>query len=281
MSMELYSSKQVKASSEHFCSYCGRKTEVGESIFRERGKFDGEFFTRYACPDCQKHMGAFWDYCDYECFNLIEDFSEWACETGIDHPMVGRCSLKRPITAQMVKEFRETTGAGIHESKEFLTLAEGNWDIALELHRVDGFAFILKDGNGNIVKNRREFIAKQLLAQKETKISKCEEHSVEAVHDSPPTNGLAYTYGGISGTFDRQWWLELVSDEDGNLDEEKVLAELHDFCNLIHSVSRVYDSITNGRISKPHTAPWVVISEVDDIMADLIREAVEEALEDQ
>lgn len=80
--------------------------------------------------------------------------------------------------------------------------------------------------------------------------------------------------------FDEEWWRQLVCDDDGVPDMEKVMAEFHDFDMLIRNMPRVYDAVTNGRISKPHTEAWVVIAEVEDITRGLIDEAVEETREE-
>lgn len=67
------------------------------------------------------------------------------------------------------------------------------------------------------------------------------------------------------------FWRELVCDEQGSLDAEKVKAELFDFHSLIGSVTKVYDSLTGGRLSKPHYAPEVVIAEVEDSFDEIIK----------
>lgn len=77
--------------------------------------------------------------------------------------------------------------------------------------------------------------------------------------------------------FDEEFWLRLVTDEDGALSKEKVLAELHDYSVLLDIVPKVYDEVTGGRASNPFTVPEVVCWLVED----RIERRVEEALEEQ
>ena len=77
--------------------------------------------------------------------------------------------------------------------------------------------------------------------------------------------------------FDEEFWLRLVTDEDGALSKEKVLAELHDYSVLLDIVPKVYDEVTGGHASNPFTVPEVVCWLVED----RIERCVEEALEEQ
>jgi hypothetical protein len=77
-----------------------------------------------------------------------------------------------------------------------------------------------------------------------------------------------------------EFWKELVTDENGNLDIEKVKCELADFSMLLHWVPRVYLHVTGGKVSKPNTWPSVVCSVHDDAVNDLVQEALDEAASD-
>lgn len=70
-----------------------------------------------------------------------------------------------------------------------------------------------------------------------------------------------YTQGGDDG-FDPNWWMEIVCDDDGVPDMEKVMAEFRDFQMLIRNICRVYDEITDGAISEPNADPSEVITAV-------------------
>lgn len=50
--------------------------------------------------------------------------------------------------------------------------------------------------------------------------------------------------------FDEEFWLRLVTDEDGALSKEKVLAELHDYSVLLDIVPKIYDEVTGGHSSQ-------------------------------
>jgi len=69
-------------------------------------------------------------------------------------------------------------------------------------------------------------------------------------------------------------WKELVCNEDGTLNMDKVMRELYDYSFLLASVPKVYCHITGGKISKPNTLPGVVIAEADDSYSN------EEVMED-
>lgn len=57
------------------------------------------------------------------------------------------------------------------------------------------------------------------------------------------------------------FWREIVCDGEGNLDREKVKAELFDFHFIMGQVSEVYDVITRGTLSKPNYYSKTVIAE--------------------
>ena len=70
----------------------------------------------------------------------------------------------------------------------------------------------------------------------------------------------------------REFWKPVVCNDDGTLNEDKVMRELHDYANFMDNVSKVYCHITNGKISKPNTLAEAVIAEADDSYAELERE---------
>ncbi len=77
-----------------------------------------------------------------------------------------------------------------------------------------------------------------------------------------------------------EWWTPIVYNADGNLDEEKVLAELHDFRFMIQEVPKVYSAVTGERCSKPNYYASGVLSAHEDYMAELIEEMRHEAVKD-
>jgi hypothetical protein len=60
---------------------------------------------------------------------------------------------------------------------------------------------------------------------------------------------------------------------------EQIQNELDDFHMVIGNVSKVYDHITKGRISKPNTLAEEVISVADDIVTELIMDEINEERE--
>lgn len=77
--------------------------------------------------------------------------------------------------------------------------------------------------------------------------------------------------------FDEEFWLRLVTDEDGALSKEKVLAELHDYSVLLDIVPKVYDEVTGGHASNPFTVPEVVCWLVEGRIERRVDEALEGA----
>jgi hypothetical protein len=59
-------------------------------------------------------------------------------------------------------------------------------------------------------------------------------------------------------------WKDLLCNEDGTLNKDKVMRELHDYSVLLEHVPKVYMHITGGKISKPNTLAGAVIAEADD-----------------
>ena len=52
MSMEFYNEKFQKAKKPHKCDCCFKTIEIGERYCYQSGKYDGDFFTRAWCRDC-------------------------------------------------------------------------------------------------------------------------------------------------------------------------------------------------------------------------------------
>lgn len=57
----------------------------------------------------------------------------------------------------------------------------------------------------------------------------------------------------------KEFWKELVTNEDGSLNSEAVKNELYDYKCMMDEVSKVYYDLTGGFFSKPNTiAPHVI-----------------------
>jgi len=78
----------------------------------------------------------------------------------------------------------------------------------------------------------------------------------------------------------KEFWQDIVMP-DGEWDLEQVKRELYDYAQFMEETSKVYDHITMGRVSKPNTTAEAVIAEADEVLNDLIREAIEEDREDR
>lgn len=62
----------------------------------------------------------------------------------------------------------------------------------------------------------------------------------------------------------QEFWKPIISP-NGEIDCEQIKKELYDYHCIMREVSKVYDHITRGRISKPNTVAEAVIGEADDI----------------
>lgn len=75
------------------------------------------------------------------------------------------------------------------------------------------------------------------------------------------------------------FWKDIV-EKNGLIDIEQVKKELYDYHVMMNEVSKVYDSITGGRISKPNTASHHVISYADEAINAAYDEGWEDAKEE-
>lgn len=76
----------------------------------------------------------------------------------------------------------------------------------------------------------------------------------------------------------RDWWRDLIYNENGELDEHKVLAELYDFRHIITEVPKVYEAVTGGQCSKPNYYANSVLRAHELHMESLLQEAQHEAV---
>ena len=76
----LYTRKTVTTLKEHHCEYCGDSIPAESKVTCEHGIYDGVPFSRYACKECEPHVGDFWDWMDGESWSVPSDFDEYMCE---------------------------------------------------------------------------------------------------------------------------------------------------------------------------------------------------------
>lgn len=72
----------------------------------------------------------------------------------------------------------------------------------------------------------------------------------------------------------KAFWQGIIYNEDGTLNEDKVLAELHDYLNCIGFAAVVYCHATGDKISKINTLPSVVMSVIDDHISEIVEEEI-------
>ncbi len=76
------------------------------------------------------------------------------------------------------------------------------------------------------------------------------------------------------------FWKVLVEDDAGQLDQQKVMNELHDYHHVMEEASTVYCHITGDRMSKPLYWAHDVIAAADEELEKYREEAAAEALFD-
>jgi hypothetical protein len=74
--------------------------------------------------------------------------------------------------------------------------------------------------------------------------------------------------------YERTWrevWKRLVCDKRGRPVLDKIKRELHDYHIVLGEVSRVYDELTGGMLSKPTTRSEAVIDAVNESTSRKVR----------
>lgn len=85
-------------------------------------------------------------------------------------------------------------------------------------------------------------------------------------------------YETAEETYQNFW--KLIVEKDGEVDMEQVKKELHDFHFIMGEVSKVYDSLTGGQLSKPNYYADGVINEVHNYFNMLRQYEIEDDAED-
>ncbi|MDF7810718.1 hypothetical protein [Hymenobacter sp. YC55] len=83
--------------------------------------------------------------------------------------------------------------------------------------------------------------------------------------------------------FERVWndfWKDICTNPNGSINLEQVKRELADYHGILEEVSKVYDTLTRGNISKPNTLASAVIAEVERIHQEELDELEKELTED-
>lgn len=76
----------------------------------------------------------------------------------------------------------------------------------------------------------------------------------------------------------REHWAEICVRSDGSLNLDAIQRELHDYWNILQNVPVVYDRITEGLISKPHTKAEGVLAAYEDAMRRMIDQEIKESM---
>lgn len=79
MSLEFFTTREMKSRKQRKCSLCGEIIEVGERYARYSGKYEGEFFDEKYHIGCYNLIG---EYCQHTGGNEYDDWcvSDWIAE---------------------------------------------------------------------------------------------------------------------------------------------------------------------------------------------------------
>jgi hypothetical protein len=74
--LDFYSHEYPVARKIHKCEFCHCNIPRGQRYSYESGKYDGDFFVRKLCPECNAILS---DYCDEYSYDEFEwtDISDW------------------------------------------------------------------------------------------------------------------------------------------------------------------------------------------------------------
>lgn len=124
------------------------------------------------------------------------------------------------------------------------------------------------------------------------------QHALEQLGDEQFTNnreaakavtsdfkaGISWALKHQGKTVKKDWedfWKEICLNEDGTINLEQIKRELSDFHGVLSEVSKVYENITRGAISKPNTQAKYVIAEVERIHQEELNELEKSQAEDE
>lgn len=84
--MEFYSESKHKSRKERHCEMCGGAIHIGDCYYSERGKFEGEFFSRDMHVHCHNMERDFCENVDNEfAWDEISDYIQGKCCGDCEH----------------------------------------------------------------------------------------------------------------------------------------------------------------------------------------------------
>jgi hypothetical protein len=79
----------------------------------------------------------------------------------------------------------------------------------------------------------------------------------------------------------KDFWKDIVENEDGSINLEQLKKELCDFHFMIEEVPKVYSAVTNGSMSKPNYYSSEVITQFEDYINEefILKDDVKDILQ--
>ena len=84
--MEFYDCSDRRAKKEHKCDFCNKTIRPGEKYSYEKGKYDGEFFTRKLCNTCALALSM------YLHESLEDEIDWWRVSDWLVDEICSKCS---------------------------------------------------------------------------------------------------------------------------------------------------------------------------------------------
>jgi hypothetical protein len=75
-----------------------------------------------------------------------------------------------------------------------------------------------------------------------------------------------------------RFWKAIVENPDGTLNLDQIKRELYDFSFLMEQASTVYESITDGRLSKTTHYASSVLQEHEDVLQERFEDYVDDEI---
>lgn len=104
--LDFYREDHIKSSRKpHRCHICECEIPIGGSYYRERGKYEGEFFDRCTCKPCAIIRDDYLHF--YEVYEYDSDGISCYAQDAVCHDCqeLDTCSNQKPLSCPAVKAF--------------------------------------------------------------------------------------------------------------------------------------------------------------------------------
>ena len=75
-------------------------------------------------------------------------------------------------------------------------------------------------------------------------------------------------------------WKEYMENEDGSLNKQRVVEALYSYAATVKNNSILYEYLSDGHITDPHTPVSMVMQASDDLIANLLSTTLQDVIQD-